>query len=518
MQLGYYALSSRDPDNYNKINANIEFPYDFIGEVKMTVISLNTNCNIEVLNENDFLEIEFINESKKIYINENYSKLTLQSLPYIFNELFKNNNIPITCDINQLDILIFTSKKRFYFTNMSYNLKLITGLYYHDFKNVLTSKMIEVENDNTIKENILLKSVEIGNMISIKNEWQQVNIKTEPPDAYGYRIIYERNNNNIQKYISDNKIYFKGLVVGTYTIKLLFKQNNIRDIYNEFTFEVIEEDKNIKLNNLIVIKPTLELLVDEEYPITFIREPINAILPNNFLEDFKFVNEDNEEVLPKFTITKNIINGLYIINALSSTLGKIIVKYNNKIIFNIIIKDRIEKISKHFIIPKSVGLCLSTPILYLTSNVGGKTFRNEENEIRMQSCNSVMIINNSYSSSFPIVAENTIIYTECDVKQLTNLTFDLVDANMRPIKLLNPMYITIILEPLQRNESLELIELFKSYNEKRDELEKIKEEKVKEVKQKQEVQQQLNLFNYHDFNNYTDPNLESIRVFESMKY
>ena len=91
---------------------------------------------------------------------------------------------------------------------------------------------------------------------------------------------------------------------------------------------------------------------------------------------------------------------------------------------------------------------LSTPILYLLTSIGTSVFFNEiNNQDKMQSGTIAMVLNNSYSSSFPIVAQQAEIITRAPLNYTSNVYFWLVDANMREVKLLNPLYITIRVDP-----------------------------------------------------------------------
>lgn len=97
----------------------------------------------------------------------------------------------------------------------------------------------------------------------------------------------------------------------------------------------------------------------------------------------------------------------------------------------------------------SVGMYLSTPVLNLVSNIGDASFRNNSDDIcNLQSCSTVLRINNSFSPNIPIVASGdgslSIIPSGC----VGGAVFVLVDANMHQIDLLSPMYIALTLEPL----------------------------------------------------------------------
>ena len=91
---------------------------------------------------------------------------------------------------------------------------------------------------------------------------------------------------------------------------------------------------------------------------------------------------------------------------------------------------------------------LSTPILYLLTNVGSHVFYNDIKNDKNIQCGMVcMCLNNSWSSSFPIIASQGEIVTKCALNNTSDVYFILVDANMREVKLLNPMYITVSIRP-----------------------------------------------------------------------
>lgn len=89
----------------------------------------------------------------------------------------------------------------------------------------------------------------------------------------------------------------------------------------------------------------------------------------------------------------------------------------------------------------SVGYMLSTPVLYLISNIGSKTYRNKDSV--MTNSKILMRLNNSYSPNYPIIVTNGDFTTTCNSNDLSNIEFELVDANMHKIRLLNPLYLMI---------------------------------------------------------------------------
>ena len=89
----------------------------------------------------------------------------------------------------------------------------------------------------------------------------------------------------------------------------------------------------------------------------------------------------------------------------------------------------------------SAGFYLSTPIWYIIGRTGTMNFSNEG------SGNVVMKIPNNFVSKFPIVYANMDFITMCNSTDLTNMTFELTDSNYVPIKILNPVYLSINVEP-----------------------------------------------------------------------
>ena len=97
----------------------------------------------------------------------------------------------------------------------------------------------------------------------------------------------------------------------------------------------------------------------------------------------------------------------------------------------------------------SVGYYLSTPILNLVSNIGDPSLRNDSDDIiNIQSCNTVLRINNSFSPNIPIVASGNGFTSIIPSGYVSGAIFILVDANMHQVDLLNPMYITLSLDPI----------------------------------------------------------------------
>lgn len=97
---------------------------------------------------------------------------------------------------------------------------------------------------------------------------------------------------------------------------------------------------------------------------------------------------------------------------------------------------------------KCVGFSLLTPKLYLLSNLGSTCLRQESNSNNIQSCGIAMEIDNSFTPQMPIISGNMEISMTCSSNSISAAEFTLVDSNLHEVKLLTPMYLTIIIEPV----------------------------------------------------------------------
>ena len=102
------------------------------------------------------------------------------------------------------------------------------------------------------------------------------------------------------------------------------------------------------------------------------------------------------------------------------------------------------------ILAQSVGNYLSTPVLYLVSNVGKSSFRNLYENLNISRI--VLRINNSFSANYPIIVTNADFEVDIPSCDLGNVQLTLVDSNMREVHLLNPIYITISVKIIEEDE------------------------------------------------------------------
>ena len=68
--------------------------------------------------------------------------------------------------------------------------------------------------------------------------------------------------------------------------------------------------------------------------------------------------------------------------------------------------------------------------------------------MNIQACNTILRINNSFSPNVPIVANGDGKTSIIPSGYVSGALFVLLDANMHQVDLLNPMYITLTLEPI----------------------------------------------------------------------
>ena len=436
-----YTLSSTDPKHYNRIQ--VKLPVEFASRfVNVCVTSLTSNCNIEVMNEDDYITLLIEDEIFRVMMTP-YSKLTTASLPYILQDIFNNNNINITASVSNLDTLILTCEKQFSIIDMSYNMKLITGFYSlksseYPIKSVAYQEEYSViDRDNKPLTNFSASELNIKT-----NDTRPIQYTLTPPDAYGFNIQYKSENEEIARV--ENGLIL-GVTSGECVINIEVRNpdtllTSAPDFTESITVRVVDGIKTT-INN-VSVPDNIILYTNETTTIYPVIDPVNA---DFYIDSWE---SDYPEVV-------SVVNGF--ISA--SSVGTAIITYrinNNteeetqtieKQIF-VHVKSPIEVRTVYRVNSPAVGYMLSTPILYLLTSVGAPVFFNEmHNEDKMQCGTISMVLNNSYSSSFPIVAQQHEIITRTPLNFTSNINFWLVDANMREIKLLNPLYITVRVEP-----------------------------------------------------------------------
>ena len=434
--MSFFNLSSTDPEHYNRIKVKIPNTFSAT-EVQVAITTLTTNCNIEVLNENDYIMFLYDDQLYDITL-QSYSKIDMTSLPYILQEAIDKKELDIQVSLTNLDTLRFVSKKEFAIVKMSYNARLVTGTYCSRFP--ISSQEVIEDEPIIIHEDKDIEKIVFTNLNLRLDDVRPVNFTTTPPNAYGYSIQYKIDNEKVATI--DSAGYVCGLAVGRATITANVRnpkksQISAPDFICKFSVEVLEPKSRVEIQS-VSVPETIEIYEGEEHQVIPIVEPTYAAYFQDFWE------QDEPKIATAY-------NGNIVGNKPGQTLVRYIIKNNlesgtqeiTKVI-KVVVKSATKQVKNHEIVVESVGYTLSTPVLYLLTNLGVPAFRNEiDNELKMQCGTISMILNNSFSSSFPIIAEQSAIVSTAPIGLATDFWIYLVDANMQEVKLLNPMYITI---------------------------------------------------------------------------
>ena len=452
--MSLYNFSSVNSKNYNTLR--VRLPNHFLTQyVNLTVSTFTCNCNIEVMNEQDFITFKIKETKYKVYMVQ-YSKLDSSSLPYVIEDQIKlimkhpkNNSKPrIRVSMTNIDTIKFICDEPFEITEMSYNMKLLTGFYCKKDSNFPIKSTSFEEKENVFDEDIPdkdLTDITFTNMNIRVADVLPIKPTITPADATGFSTNYETENIDIATI--DENGYITGVSAGE--TKVIAKVYNPKsstyvapDFTREFTITVAEKQeldiKSIDLPAEIVLTETEDTTI---YPkIT----PFNATYSEIWVSENPAVATVNNGFIRAISAGSTIIR--YQLKAKNSV-------FERKI--DITIKSQYNLVQRYNIISDSVGYMLSTPILYLLTNIGNSIFFNEIHDQNKMQCGTVcMCMNNSYASSMPIVAMQGDITTKCAINATSDIFFILVDANMRPVKLLNPFYITVSIRP---DEDQELI-------------------------------------------------------------
>ena len=120
--MSLYNFSSVDSEHYNRIKATI--PNHFMTRmVNICITTFTSNCNIEVMNKQDYIEFLIDNVKRKVYM-DSFSKIAASSLPQILQDIFDAADIKITVSITNIDTVKFVCDDEFQITDMSYNMRL----------------------------------------------------------------------------------------------------------------------------------------------------------------------------------------------------------------------------------------------------------------------------------------------------------------------------------------------------------------------------------------------------------
>ena len=192
---------------------------------------------------------------------------------------------------------------------------------------------------------------------------------------------------------------------------ITFIETNEEEEESEITIKPVESYSD--LNSSSVSTLMNDLLSSNQSSIRTMVDNTNRII---FINDYPFA-------VKNYSYQMGLILGLYDMKpSLTSTT------------------ETIEDKEVQAIQCLSVGQFLSTSILYLIGSIGDKCYIN--NESGRTNRRILMRINNSYSANFPVISNNAEFSTYALSNDFSDITFELVDANFKPLKLLSPMYLT----------------------------------------------------------------------------
>ena len=131
--------------------------------------------------------------------------------------------------------------------------------------------------------------------------------------------------------------------------------------------------------------------------------------------------------------------------------------YNLKLLLGLVNVElplaSVQKPGIYYILFPDVGMYLSTPVLYLASNLGSNSYKNTSNSFT--SMRILMRITNSFYAKQPINNPNGDYTTTVRCTDLSDARFTLIDANYHEVKLLSPMYLTINIEAIPDHKEYE---------------------------------------------------------------
>ena len=203
-----YVVHSTDEKNYNRLRCNL--PHPFTNNSKMLVTTLTTVCRMILINTDDYITF---NDNYTIKFNNEFANLDTPTFIVYFNKLANSLGVKIIAGIDNVDRITIYSDTNITITDISYNLKLLFGLYNKNISKSepLTSKQHSAEpiqsgslpdEISTIKSSkyysIAIKSVGYTNstpvMYLLSNIGEQCFRTIDQNLVSGMRVVMKINN------------------------------------------------------------------------------------------------------------------------------------------------------------------------------------------------------------------------------------------------------------------------------------------------------------------------------------
>ena len=486
-----YTISSSDPKDYSIIKQSLVAPSTELTEFLVT--GLTTMCSFVLLDSTDYIEFEIYNETNitpnkyRVYWTRSTTNLTYHKFCDIFNSLISGNpdtethrQLKTSMDIesNELNIFTIRSLFRFAITDMTYRMRMITGFFDASF-----SKRPHYQITGSRRINATIDT----------NDFIEIDFGH---DKYTYRvteqITIDRTDQNTYLEFMRNLIKNKDIQISLY--------NNYTVLQYSQEFQILSISNNLKnITGLDITTSTQIFNYDTESYLVCVstarnprpkpnpRDAWRFPGPSEYIS-FGFDNDHDYTQLPltikRFHLLK--VHMIYldsvpiILDMLREAVTipgiRFTLNDNNRIMISLVGKQfTIVEISPLLseltgfvagqyadeifaIRSPSKGYFNMTPILYLISNIGTvcNCYKGNENVKRR----ILMRINNNYIQDYPIECTNFEFSSIIPSNALSDVTFQLVDANFQPIQLKAPMYLRAVAMPVQ-DKILKYISEFK---------------------------------------------------------
>ncbi len=123
----HLRLSSTDSSEYCKIKTTI----NALPEARfsrLTVTALTANCSIQVLSDDDYMTV-VIGSTTCVVTFSDYTGLEMETWLSLLNNAFTEASVSITATNDNCGRVVLTASETFSINTVSYNVKLLMGLY-----------------------------------------------------------------------------------------------------------------------------------------------------------------------------------------------------------------------------------------------------------------------------------------------------------------------------------------------------------------------------------------------------
>ena len=492
-----YTITSNNASDYSIIRETLIAPPTQMTEFIVT--GLTTMCSFVILDRTDYIEfviykldeIPSVISIIKLFWTRMTSSVDFIMFREIMGQLFGEF---LTFEDNPLNLLTFRSNYRFAIKDMSYRMKMVMGMFDVDFSHrkfyfARGRRRGAYKNERYSPAKITKSDfieIGIGELDSdgrprvVNKYYSPIEYEFDEDFDYEYK---ERLLNWLKEMIPDigmdfyfdNESYLimrreETFIIwgGTQNMQDVLGMNvgideleRIEVIYEDAKYSIESEAIYIMYSNLERFK---EEDPDRDSQNFELSESDGIRIGYDYKSDGRPGKEEEFRVKKWYNVKKG--DDILVLAILRETIPDMEFILDTEGIIRMFgrYKFRIIATSKNFSIvtgfhrshedseevfyyrPPAKGYFNLTPVLYLTSNIGSvvHTYKGKECVNRR----ILMRINNFYIQDFPIVCYNTEFSSIITSNSLSDVWFQLVDANFKPIRLLAPMYLTAIAIPI----------------------------------------------------------------------